>query len=320
MPRAARLDIPGLLQHVIFRGVDRCDLFRDDADRGRFLASFSKLLLQTGTECLAWSLLTNHVHLLLCPRQTRLAPFMRRLLTCYAIYFNLRHKRTGHLFQNRYKSIVCDEDAYLFELVRYIHLNPLRAGLVTDLATLDNYPWSGHAVLLGKGMLEGQVIDEVLTLFGNKPSEARQRYRQFVADGVAQGTRDDLTSGKMRRTTQPDEPYDQRILGGGDFIETLRTQQGLTAELARDIDIPILIGTVCEHFSVDPELLKRKTRKAGVAEVRSVVCYLVACYSAVSGSEVGRSLGLSRAGVSVATRRGEVLVKNNSALLKLIDK
>jgi putative transposase len=109
MPRSARLDLPDLLQHVIVRGVDRCDIFRDDNDRGRFLQSFSKLLVQTGIECFAWSLMSNHFHLLLRPSQTSLALFMRRLLTGYAIYFNLRHKRSGHLFQNRYKSIVCEE-------------------------------------------------------------------------------------------------------------------------------------------------------------------------------------------------------------------
>src|SRR5512133_41967 len=135
MPRTARLDLPDLLQHVIVRGVDRCDIFRDDQDRRRFLNSFSKLLVQAGTECLAWSLMTNHFHLLLRPRGTRLAPFMRRLLTGYAIYYNLRHKRSGHLFQNRYKSIVCEEGTYLLELVRYIHLNPLRARIVEDISS-----------------------------------------------------------------------------------------------------------------------------------------------------------------------------------------
>ncbi len=319
MPRAARLDIPGLLQHVIFRGVDRCDLFRDDADRKRFLANLSKLLLQTDTECLAWSLMTNHVHLLLCPRRLRLAHLMRRLLTSYAIYFNLRHKRAGHLFQNRYKSIVCDEDSYLLELVRYIHLNPLRAGLVPSLAALDSYPWSGHAVILGKGALAGQVTAEVLALFAKSTTEARRRYWQFVADGVAQGTRDDLTSGKRRRTNQPDDPYDDRILGDGDFVETLRTQQEMAPELAGRVDIRSLIGKVCDHFAVAPELLTRQTRAAGVAEVRSLVCYLVVRSSAASGAEVGRHLGLGRAGVSVATRRGELLVRNNPALLGLID-
>jgi putative transposase len=81
--------------------------------------------------------MTNHFHLLLRSRKTYLAPFMRKLLTGYAIYFNLRHKRSGHLFQNRYKSLVCEEDTYLLELTRYIHLNPLRAGLVKDIKALD---------------------------------------------------------------------------------------------------------------------------------------------------------------------------------------
>ena len=83
---------------------------------------------------------------------------MRRLLTGYAIHFNLRHRRSGHLFQDRYKSIVCEEDPYLLELVRYIHLNPVRAGLVKDVGGLDRYPWSGHSVLLGKRVMQGQAV------------------------------------------------------------------------------------------------------------------------------------------------------------------
>ena len=177
MPRTARLDAANLLQHVIVRGVERCDIFSDDNDRSRFVGKLSKLLVQTGTECLAWALMSNHVHLLLRPRQTLLAPVMRRLLTGYAIYFNLRHKRAGHLFQNRYKSIVCEEDAYLLELIRYIHLNPLRAGLVKDLAALDSYPWSGHAVIMKKGVMEAQAVDEVLAYFGKRNSEVRKKYR-----------------------------------------------------------------------------------------------------------------------------------------------
>jgi REP element-mobilizing transposase RayT len=89
--------------------------------------AFQSFLLRTGTDCFSWALLTNHAHLLLRPCTTRLAPFMRRLLTGYANYYTLRHKRSGHLFQNRYKSFVCKVDAYQLELVRYIHLNPLRA-------------------------------------------------------------------------------------------------------------------------------------------------------------------------------------------------
>ena len=320
MPRTARLDIPDLLQHVIVRGVDRCDLFRDDSDRIRFLQKLSKLLVQTGVECLAWSLMTNHVHLLLRPRKTRLAPFMRRLLTGYALYFNRRHHRSGHLFQNRYKSIVCEEDAYLLELVRYVHLNPLRAGLVADLAALDGYAWSGHGVLMGNGLLEGQGIDEVLALFGKKKGEATRRYHQFIADGLAQGKRDDLTSSGRRRTNLPEAPYDDRILGSGDFFEVLRAKKEMAPEMAPNIGIPELIGKVCSRFAIDPANLRPKTRAAGVAEVRSIVCFLAVRHLGETGVAVGRQLGLGRSGVSVAAERGAQMVKKDPALRTLIDK
>ena len=319
MPRAARLDIPDLLQHVIIRGVDRCDIFRDDPDRQRFLVNLSKLLVETGTECLAWSLMTNHVHLLLCPRRTRLSTFMRRLLTGYAIYFNLRHKRSGHLFQNRYKSIVCEEDSYLLELVRYIHLNPLRAGLVADLTALDAYAWSGHGVVLGKSERKGQVVDDVLALFAKEKGVARRRYRQFIADGVVLGKRDDLTSSGRRRTN-PDDPYDDRILGSGDFIAELSTRRELMVEISAKININELIDKLCAHFAIEPEAVRRRTRAAGVAEVRSIVCYLAVRHMGQNGVEVGRHLGLSRSGVSVATGRGEQLMKDDPSLMKLIDK
>mgnify|MGYP002154995327 CR=1 FL=1 len=143
MPRAARLDITGLLQHVIVRGIEKRDIFLDDEDRQAFLIRFSKLLQETETDCLAWGLLSNHAHFLLRLKRTKLAILMRRLLTSYAVHFNLRHQRSGHLFQNRYKSIVCEEDPYLLELVRYIHLNPLRTDLVKEIRELDSYPWSG---------------------------------------------------------------------------------------------------------------------------------------------------------------------------------
>ena len=102
MPRQARIDIPGLLQHVIVRGVAQTDIFLDDDDRKDFVQRLSDLLAETKTSCSAWALLDNHVHLLLTPTEQPLASFMRRLLTGYAVVFNLRHKRSGHLFQNRY--------------------------------------------------------------------------------------------------------------------------------------------------------------------------------------------------------------------------
>ncbi len=319
MPRTARIDIPGLLQHVIVRGVDGCDLFRDDNDRRRFLSNLSTLLIKTGVDCLAWSLMTNHVHLLLCPRQTRLAPLMRRLLTGYAIYYNLRHKRTGHLFQNRYKSIVCDEDNYLLELIRYIHLNPLRARMINTLTDLDSYPWTGHAVIMGNGELEGQIVDGVLVFFSHDKTIAKSLYHQFMADGVSQGKRDDLASSGSRQVGLSGEVYDARILGGGDFVEEIRTRKELVPLFATDISISNLIHRVCTLGAIDSDLLRRRTRAPGIAEARSVICYLAVRIVGHSGAEVGRQLGISRSGVCVAVSRGEVIVGNEPEYLSLIN-
>ncbi len=150
MPRQARLDASGLLQHVMARGIERRKIFRDDKDRKAFLDRLAIILEETQTQCYAWTLIPSHFHLLLRTGPTPLSKVMRRLMTGYAVTFNKRHRRSGHLFQNRYKSIACEEDPYLLELIRYIHLNPLRAGLVNDLKELDKYSWTGHSAILGR--------------------------------------------------------------------------------------------------------------------------------------------------------------------------
>ena len=149
MPRQPRLDAPGLLQHVMARGIERRKIFFDDKDRKSFLERFAVILEETQTQCYAWALIPNHFHLLLRTGPTPLSKVMRRLMTGYAVTFNKRHNRSGHLFQNRYKSVICEEDPYLLELIRYIHLNPLRAKLVQNINELDKYLWTGHSAILG---------------------------------------------------------------------------------------------------------------------------------------------------------------------------
>jgi len=140
MPRQARIDAVGALHHIIIRGIERKRIFQDDLDRNDFVSRLAHILPETGTLCYAWALLPNHAHLLLRTGLAPIAEVMRRLLTGYAIRYNHRHRRHGHLFQNRYKSILCQEDVYLLELVRYIHLNPLRAKVVNDLIELEPIP------------------------------------------------------------------------------------------------------------------------------------------------------------------------------------
>ena len=150
MPRKARIDAPGALHHIICRGIEKRNIFDDDADRGNFLERLGTILKETSTPCYAWALMPNHFHLLLRTGKIPITTVMRRLLTGYAVSFNRRHRRYGHLFQNRFKSILCQEDIYLKELVCYIHLNPLRAGLVAELKDLAKFPFGGHSVLMGK--------------------------------------------------------------------------------------------------------------------------------------------------------------------------
>jgi REP element-mobilizing transposase RayT len=168
MPRKARIDAPWALHHVITRGIERRKIFRSDDDRANFVQRLAELLPETNTDCFAWALLDNHAHMLLRTGSVAGSVFMNRLLTGYAGWFNRKYRRHGQLFQNRYQSILCQEDPYLKELVRYIHLNPMRAGLVADMGELEAYPWCGHGVLMNKSVKPWQNIDDVLGLFSDR--------------------------------------------------------------------------------------------------------------------------------------------------------
>jgi REP element-mobilizing transposase RayT len=324
MPRTARLDIAGVLQHVIIRGVERRDIFLDDTDRQSFLDRLSLLLVQTETDCLAWSFMSNHVHMLLRPSQSKLAQFMRRLLTGYAVTFNLRHHRSGHLFQNRYKSIICEDDPYLLELVRYIHLNPLRAGIVKNIAELNGYPWSGHAVLMGRRGLEGQNTEEVLGYFGKRKKAAREKYQGFVEDGISLGTRDELVGGGLRRVLKHfgDElitAYDDRILGSGDFVERLKQDKEISDRMDTRMMLSELITLVASMAAIEPQELCGRGRTAEVTEARDTICYLATRRLGCSGELIGRALGITRSGVCRSARRGASLMAQEPERLKELE-
>src|SRR5574341_793418 len=233
MPRQARLDAPGTLHHVMVRGIERRGIVSDAADREEFVARLGGAARDTDTAIYAWALLPNHAHLLLWSGPAGLPKFMLRLLTGYAVRYNHRHHRHGHLFQNRYKSIVCDADAYFREVLRYIHLNPLRAKLVEDLRQLDRYPWCGHAVLMGKVTREWQDRRYALSWFGASERGAVRAYREYVVQGVARGRRAELVGGGLIRSLGGWSQVrslrasglrvraDPRILGSGAFVDRL---------------------------------------------------------------------------------------------------
>ena len=328
MPRKARIDSPGALHHIIVRGIEKRKIFEDDKDRNHFIKRLEDILTEAETPIYAWALIPNHVHLLLKTGLTPIATIMRRLLTGYAVYFNRRHRRHGHLFQNRYKSILCQEEPYFRELVRYIHLNPLRAKLVNDTKALGKYLYSGHSAVVGKVKRDWQQVDYVLGFFGKRKSDARKAYRNFVEQGVKQGRRPELTGGGLLRSiggwmalsALRGEALrvkgDERILGDSDFVEAVLKEADEQLERryrlkAEGFDLDRVAGRVAQVLDMPLEVVWEKSRRPQVAAARSLLCYWASKELAMSMTDLARRLNLTQPAISIAVRRGEKIAREN---------
>ncbi len=320
MPRQARLDSPGTLHHVIIRGLERGAIVRDDVDRAAFVTRLGDVSRTTGTAIYAWALLPNHAHFLLRSGPSGLPPFMRRFLTGYAVTFNHRHGRIGYLFQNRYKSIVCEEDTYFQELVRYIHLNPLRAGQVDSLHALERYPWCGHAAVLGHRPQPWHDRRGVLGWFGASERAAVRRYRLFVREGIPLGRRPDLVGGglvrsaggwaavRSRRRRKEPTLGDPRILGSGDFVARLFREAAArhAASLRRAVtsqEIDAILRANCIRYHVEMAELQQGGRRGALSRVRAEIAHELVVRRGVSLATAARHLGVSTTAVSKILRK-----------------
>jgi putative transposase len=320
MPRHARLDASGLLHHVIIRGIERKPIFAEDRDKEDFIERCSILLPETMTACYAWSILSNHIHMLLRTGNVPLSTVMARLLTGYATAFNLRHKRSGHLFQNRYKSIICQEDAYFKELVRYIHLNPLRAHL-TELDGLELFPWSGHTALLGNKEHLWQDTQYVLSVFENKTS-----YLKFLHAGIDQGRREDLTGGGLVRShggwtevrkSKKDGLIkgDDRILGDTAFVTKImalaeeKLEQRYVMK-SSGITLDFVEKRICDLFRMTSLDLYAQGRQKQLGDARSLFCFWAVRELGISMKELARRFSITEPAVSYSVRRGQKIAQD----------
>jgi len=315
MPRQPRLDAPGTLHHVMGRGMERTKIFPTDTDRTDFAERLAALCQQGHLVVYAWALMPNHFHLLVRTGTRPLAQSMKQLLTGYVVNFNRRHKRYGHLFQNRYKSIVVEEDPYLLELTRYIHLNPVRGGLVPGLRALRTYPWTGHAALLGRGDRAWQETAAVLAAFGQKRRRAIQRYEAFIREGIAQGRRPELVGGGLIRSLggwaqvlslrrkDSQVASDARILVSGEFVEALLAdaarRERETLRLPRKVvDLTTLGRQIMAKEGVTEGELRSGIRTQGLVRARRLFCQLAVQGMGYSGAEVARFLGVTTSAVN----------------------
>ena len=329
MPRLARLDAPGILHHVMIRGIERRKIFRDDQDREDILERLSILLPGTKTVCYAWALMPNHAHFLFRSGDSGISPLMMKLLTGYAVSFNRRHKRHGQLFQNRYKSIICQEDQYLFELVRYIHLNPLRAKLVNDITYLNKYPYCGHSALTGKYKREWQDVKYILSLFGRGLGDAKKRYLEYIKEGAGQGRRPELVGGglirslggweavkKIRMNGQDRIKSDQRILGESDFVMEVLAEANEKYERFYELkrkgyNLEMIEQRISEIYDIEKSDIYSRGRRKEQVEARSLFCYWAVCELGMSRTNLAKRLGMTQPAVGYAVNRGEKISKEN---------
>lgn len=315
MPRKPRLDVPGALHHIMVRGNNKANIFSDDQDRNKFLQRLGETVVEAKCSVYAWVLMSNHVHILFKSGKKGISSVMRKLLTWYAVYYNRKHKRTGHLFENRYKSILCEEDRYLLALIRYIHLNPVRAGMVQTVEELDRYPWSGHSVVMGKNECPWMDTDYVLHQFNDTKRKSRNTYRKFVVEGIPMGRSPELTGGGLirsrggwsnvvsaRRRGQREE-YDERILGSGDFVneifkeaEKKQIRQMKIRRSGRTINS--IIEEECEKSKVSLNELQAGSRRKTVSDMRATIAKRSLDELGLSKAEIARHLGVNTSSIT----------------------
>ncbi len=300
MARRPRLFAPGLLYHVIVRGNQRRKTFLNDADYQAYLQRLGRYRRKFGHTVHAYCLMPNHVHLLIETSHEPLAKFMQGLQQSYSQYFNLRHRKTGHVFQGRYKAIICEKDQYLLQLIRYIHLNAVRAGIVKEPG---QYLYSGHrAYLEGKAT---EVIDppKALKLLGGKAG-----YRAFVRDGMEDGHKEEYY-----------EVEDQRFLGAEGFGEKLQDKHEEPRAKKRpslDKAAEKLAGAV----GTEATELKSADRSWAVSRVRTIIAYVLIRQQGYPLSEVAKYFGRDAATVGRLIGRLAERIVEDATLRREIDR
>jgi putative transposase len=326
MPRGPRLDSPGALHHVIARGIERGVIFRDDHDREGILDRIARLVEIDAFAVYAWALMPNHFHLLVRTRAQPLERSMRSLLSGHASAFNRRHDRVGHLFQNRYRSTLCEDEGYFVALTRYIHRNPIPS-VVPDVAALDRYPFTGHAAVLGAGVREWQDTDELLRHFGEDRVGALSSYRALMSTSADPR---DLEGGGLRRSRDAWERLhevekgrerfrsDERILGSGAFVDSVLRE--VPREAPKSPDLAMIIARVCAHLGVSRDAIRGEGRSRSICRAREGVSYLWTVVLGHSRRALARFLGVAESSLQAVAKRGAAASEEWDALLQEPDR
>ncbi len=310
MPRPKRLEFEGGLYHVMTRGNNRQAIFKTDDDHHKFLALLVREKERHPFYLYAYVLMTNHIHLLVEQRVDRLSSIMQRQLTAYARYWNRKYRRVGHVFQGRYKAFLCQKDQYLSELVRYIHLNPVRAKLVQRP---EDFRWSSHRAYLGIEHCTWLDSEPVLRHFGANRSRAIKVYRSFVDAGSPQGHRADLYDAS---STQ--------ILGDTEFIEEVSHRIGESSvsrtKPASDAwDWATIERRLERVLGIEKTLYDHRGRTAAQVRARDMLIYLGKERTTLSNCELAHRLGIHPCNISRGYERARARMRRDSRFRRMIE-
>lgn len=268
MPRKARLFVAGAVYHVMSRCLDHCRLFSDDEDRAYFVSLLDIYLQRTNTRCYAWVLMRNHYHLLIRCSDHELWELMKPLNMRYAQYHQKKTHRRGALFMDRYKSIVTQDQNYVQELVRYVHLNPIRAGICANMEELKSYAWSGHGALIGKQHRRFQDTTAVLRRFGHNKKSARLEYCRYLDKGLKESATEDTLLSLVRKSNAGSEAGrkpDCWVIGDQEFVrsvvESSKARHLRVNHFAIEgVTLDCIAEKISDIFKVEKDMLLRRQR------------------------------------------------------------
>lgn len=321
MPRMQRLFFPGAMVHIMARGIEGRKIFSDDQDKLEFLTRFTKHRAEIGYLCHAWCLMDNHYHFLLRLNEQPVSKLMRPLNGGFARWFNKKYDRRGYLFQDRYKSVLCQDQEYAQQLVRYIHLNPIRGGLVKNLNQLKSWKWCGHAFLLGrKNALGGDFQERTRTLrrFGRAESLAIENYLTYLTDGIKSGSPEkagwiNLESSIEFNGAEKGWPA---VIGNPEFVRNAMSRHNVgNVRRHRTTDYDYVLGKIhkeiCAAYNIRQEELFRRARQSARAKARFAFCYKTHKEELLPLSVISRYLNISIPSVTNLMKHGEDIVKKN---------
>jgi len=305
MARKPRVYSPGAPYHVILRGNGGQILFFDDKDRTRFYFLIQEGIERFGHRIHAFCLMSNHVHLSIQVGKVSLSRIIQNLSFRYTRWINWRQGRSGHLFQGRYKVVLVDADIYLQELTRYIHLNPVRAGIIKEPR---DYPWSGHRAYLGFEIIPWLTAEWVLSQLSRRLSTARRAYERFVLDGKGTGHQESYYRGS--RT-------DSRILGDDTFIDRILSQKEVMPR--SKVSLERILREVCQYYGIEEKDLVSRGKNRRISEARGIAVWLVLELGVCPLGELGKRTGRDISTLSSAVKRLRSRSKTDLKLAKRME-